>query len=109
MCPAIWRSTDQTPSGFCSNGYTCTIQPKICGMNFPPAASQSALVEIDPARPNLGFTPHASCLFFGRNTHVHVRMPLGDAERNRLSSSFQLAFLGAVYMTPISLYSLPFL
>src|SRR5207244_12653732 len=77
-------------------------------MNFPPAASQSALLEIDPARPNLGFTPHASCLFSLGGTHMftcacHCAMLRGI----RLSSSFQWAFLGAVYMTPISLYSSP--
>src|SRR5438094_283126 len=64
------------------------------GTIFPSAASHSALVEIDPARPNLGFKPHASCLFSLGGTHIftcacHCAMLRGI----RLSSSFQLAFL----------------
>src|SRR5437764_327734 len=52
---SIWRSTDHIWSRFFSQGYMWTIHPKTWGTKAPPAASHSSWVEIEPARPNLGF------------------------------------------------------
>ena len=73
-------------------------------MNFPPAASHASLVVIEPARPNFAFGPQASFFLSAGGRHMlmwacHCAMLSGM----RWSSSFQLAFLGAVYITPISL------
>src|SRR6266849_4077992 len=77
---------------------------KYLGINFPPAASHSVRVVMEPAKPNFAFGPQASFFLSGGGRHMlmcacHCAMLKGIL----WSRSFQLEFFGAVYMTPISL------
>src|SRR5207237_8229881 len=76
---------DPIAACFCSNGYMCTIHPKTCGTNLPPAASQSSLVEIEPVSPKLVCGPPQFPLpIWRRHAQIHVGVPLGNTERDSL-------------------------
>src|SRR5262249_128735 len=103
-----WRSTDQISSGIFSHGYTCTIQPKTWGKKVPPAAAQVSAVDIDPFRPNCGFFLNISTSRPLGGRHMFTCWCHWATLRGMRSLSWSsLKPTGAVYMAPISLYSLP--
>src|SRR5437899_9719374 len=100
----FWRSTDQIESMLCSYGYRWTIQPNTRGMNFPPAASHSSCVLIEPAKPNFGDFPNISSrLLSGGLNRFTCWCHCATLKGTRLSNSYSENRAGAVYMAPINL------
>src|ERR1700692_1467601 len=88
-----------------SNGYTCTIQPKIEGRKRPPAVWQASCVAIEPFNPNFVQSALRNCARGGMQRLV-CRCHMATLSGTRALSCSSVARLGMVYIAPTNSYPL---